>query len=440
MAQTIPSSHTRRTFLKGASLAATGLAMTNSTARSDESAGSKVGRTFKSTRREIRDAKTGRRLSQLTDGDSFDMPMYYYIPTYDRDGRAIVFQRYDARTGEVQLYKIDVASGETVQLTAAKTPNALWRPHLQSPGFGVRDLLCAVNTVGNEAIYFDDREIRAVRLDTLADRVIGRVPDDRTPSGLTGVSPDGRLFCYPHFDRTWWESNLPPKPQPERWEPRDSQLDVLEIATGKVTTLMYVNFWITHSNFYDNDRILFCHTATDYAVLLTDLRNPGQYENIRAHSADGWPNHYQATSKGITYEMLSNAKAGPTIAGIYDPDTHQRREFKLALGTNRLHIGRDPEARLWFYEGNLDDYPTIVYFPRLKAGELNRGQPLIGDEFTTYSNNQRLHYHPSVTPDRRHILFTGGDRRNQTNHLFLLDIADLADTQLVDRFPQVKSS
>jgi hypothetical protein len=52
-------------------------------------------------------------------------------------------------------------------------------------------------------------------------------------------------------------------------------------------------------------------------------------------------------------------------------------------------------------------------------------------DYATFSNNQRSHYHPSVTPDRKHILFTGGDSRNQTNHLFLLDISDLADTEIV---------
>jgi hypothetical protein len=417
----------RRDFLQRSSLAALGVAAVHAFPTSAQAA---VGRTFSSPRRELRDAQTGRKLVQLTAGDEFDMPMYYYIPTYSRDGRSIVFQRYDSRTGEVQLYKITVDTGETVQLTAAKTPNGLWRPHLQPPGFGVRDLLCAVNTATNEAVYFDDRSIRAVDLDTLADREIGRVPEDRTPSGLTGCTPNGKLFCYPHFDRAWWESNLPPKPQPERWEPRDSQLVVLDIATGKQTTLMYVNFWITHTNWYDDNRILFCHTATDYAVLMTDLRHPGQYENIRTHLADGWPNHYNVTNRGIMYEVLSAAAAGPTVGGIYDPDTRERREYKLAMGTKRLHIGRDPEARLWFFENTLDGKPTIFFYPKLEAGKLNRGQPLIGGDYATFSNNQRSHYHPSVTPDRRNILFTGGDARNQTNHLFLLDISDLADTQL----------
>lgn len=422
-----PRRVTRRGFLAGATASAVCASYPRHTLRAAESG---VGRTFRSERREITDSRTGRKLIQLTSGEQFDMPMYYFIPTYGRDGKTIVFQRFDAKTGEVQLYKIHVDTGATTQLTAAKTRNSLWRPHLQPQGFGVRDLLCAVNTTKNEAIYFDDREIHAVNIDTLADHLIGRVSEDRTPSGLTGVSPDGKLFCYPHFDRAWWESNLPPKKQPERWEPKDSALDVLDIETGKVTTLMYVNFWITHTNFYDNDRILFCHTATDFAVLMTDLRYPGQYENIRTHSADGWPNHYNVTSKGIMYEMLSKQRSGPTVAGIYDPDMRKRREYRLDMGQGRLHIGRDPDARLWFFETIVDGKPTILYFPKLDSKALNPGVSLMSGDYATYSNNQRSHFHPSVTPDRKHILFTGGDARNQTNHLFLLDIADLADTEM----------
>jgi hypothetical protein len=165
---------------------------------------------------------------------------------------------------------------------------------------------------------------------------------------------------------------------------------------------------------------------------MTNLRQPGQYENPRTHSADGWPNDYQATAPGRDVRDAERSPRRPARRRHLQPGHPQRREYKLAMGTSRLHIGRDPEARLWFFEGTVADFPTIVYFPRLQAGEVNRGQALIGNEFATYSNNQRSHFHPSVTPDRKHILFTGGDRRTKTNHLFLLDITDLADTQLVD--------
>ncbi len=47
---------------------------------------------------------------------------------------------------------------------------------------------------------------------------------------------------------------------------------------------------------------------------------------------------------------------------------------------------------------------------------------------------QRSHLHPTLLPDRRHILFTGPDAESETNHLFLLDVSDLAevDTEIVD--------
>src|SRR5437764_14910024 len=103
----------RRTFLKHAVHATAGTVLLGSSARGAED---KVGRSFRSERREIRDPKTGRRLIQLTAGDSFDMPMYYYIPTFGSDGKTIVFQRYNEHSGEVQLYKIHIDNGETVQL------------------------------------------------------------------------------------------------------------------------------------------------------------------------------------------------------------------------------------------------------------------------------------------------------------------------------------
>lgn len=423
------STFSRRDFVGCAAKAAAVVAAAPLLSRAAEAAPAE---SFVSERREVIDPQTGRRLIQLTSGDCFDMPMYYFIPTFARDNKTIVFYRYLPATGEIQLYKIHVDTGVTTRLTNAKTANSLWRPYLQKPGFGVRDLQSAVNRVTNEAIYFDSNVIRAVNIDTLADRVVGHVPEGRVPSGLTGVSPDGRLFCYPHFDRKWWEAQLPPHTAPpERWEPRDTRLVVVNLETGESTDVMLVNFWITHTHFYDDHRILFCHAATECAILMTDLRYPMQYVSIRTHAADGAPNHYNATSQGVMYEVFKENRARPPLAGIYHPDTRTRREYRLDIPDDRMHIGRDPEAKLWFYETQVGDGHGVVFFPSLAPDRLNPGVPLIGPAFDTYGVNQRSHYHPSVTPDRKHILFTGGDPRNQTNHLFLMDISDLKETTII---------
>ena len=46
----------------------------------------------------------------------------------------------------------------------------------------------------------------------------------------------------------------------------------------------------------------------------------------------------------------------------------------------------------------------------------------------TYGGGQKPHFHPQLTPDRRWILFTAGDPRSRTTHMFLLDVADLQDS------------
>jgi hypothetical protein len=379
-----------------------------------------IGDSFVSEPRESVDPVTGRRCIQLTAGDCFDYHLYYYIPSMTADGQTVVFYRHQGN--EVQLYKLDLETGRITRLTDAQTPNSLWRPWLQGPGHGVRDLLSAFNPVTNEAIYFDSNDIRAVNIHTLADRHLYTVPEDRVPCGLTGVSPDGTRFVFVHADKAWWEANL--ATGPNRHEARGGQLDLLTLETGKVRTLVRLNTWLTHSNFYDNHRVLFVHPPTENGILMTDLRG-GYYQHLRTRDALGRTTcHYQATCKGIMYE------AGNHMGGIYDPDTHIRQEYDLGL-TGYVHTGHDSEARLWFYEclDREHDIHGLYYFPVLAPDRVNEAVPLIAD-MTTYWLGQRSHFHPRLTPDRDYILFTGGDATSRSNHLFLLDVADLADTQL----------
>ncbi len=42
-------------------------------------------------------------------------------------------------------------------------------------------------------------------------------------------------------------------------------------------------------------------------------------------------------------------------------------------------------------------------------------------------------FHPQLTPDRDWILLTAGDPRSQTNHIWLLDVSDLAATRGITR-------
>ena len=73
------------------------------------------------TRAEWREERTpsGRRLRRLTDGGSNSYPLYYFVRSETPDRRYFVF--HSERSGKVQLYRLDLGTGEIGQLTDGHT-------------------------------------------------------------------------------------------------------------------------------------------------------------------------------------------------------------------------------------------------------------------------------------------------------------------------------
>ncbi len=386
----------------------------------------KPGDVSHSERREWTDPVTGRRMVQLTTGSGHDYPLYYYIPSFTADGQTLLFHRL--QEGEIQYHRLDLATGRTVCLTGARTPNALWRPWLQPPAIGVREFLGAFNQLTHELIYFDTDQLRAVHIDTLADRLVTCVPPGRAPCGLTGISPDGKHFVYPHADRAWWDAHL--AAGPDRTSAQAVALEVVNLATGETHTALLINTWVTHTHFYDNQRILFSHPPTEHGILITDLHGHG-YACLRPQTAHNTQTcHYHATERGVMYELNRYAPPidrGWGQMGIVDPDTRHSREYQL--NARITHMGHDPAGWLWFGEQLLDapNAPRVIgYCSRLEPDVINDFIPLTEPLLTCGDQRlQRAHTHPTLMPDRQHILLTVGDPRTQTNHPCLLDVSDL---------------
>ena len=70
------------------------------------------------------DPDTGRKVTRLTDGRSNSFALYYFTPSVTPDGRHLVF--HSERSGEVQLYRLDLKTGEIGQLTNGHTRDAGW--------------------------------------------------------------------------------------------------------------------------------------------------------------------------------------------------------------------------------------------------------------------------------------------------------------------------
>ena len=112
-----------------------------------------------------------------------------------------------------------------------------------------------------------------------------------------------------------------------------------------------------------------------------------------------------------------------------DPDTYACRDFRTDYPVS--HCGQDVEGKLWFghaYRMRPQVESFLAYLPSLHPDKLN-AFVLLTEGINTYGRGQRSHLHPVLLKDRRRILFTGPDHTTKTNHMFLLDVADLAPVE-----------
>src|SRR3569623_613976 len=103
------------------------------------------------------DPGTGRKVTRLTDGRSNSYALYYFTPSVTPDGRYFVF--HSERSGEVQLYRLDLQPGEIGQLTDGHTHDAGWAVWCEWHLDGIYNHLSAINLKTGDVFYFEDDQI-----------------------------------------------------------------------------------------------------------------------------------------------------------------------------------------------------------------------------------------------------------------------------------------
>ena len=89
-----------------------------------------VGRIYAAEWRDYPDPLTGRRVRQLTDSPAEDYHLYFYNPSVTPDGKYLIF--LSERTGVSNLFRLDLQSGEIVQLTDARPVRAEYWPFTEA--------------------------------------------------------------------------------------------------------------------------------------------------------------------------------------------------------------------------------------------------------------------------------------------------------------------
>jgi len=120
-----------------------------------------IGTRYPSERRTYRDAQTGRQVTQLTDSSAEDYHLYFYNPAVTPDGRYLIF--FSERTGLSNLFRLQLDSGEIVQLTEARPTRAEYWPFTGAVR-GAGACLAAIGSGGREIFYSEGQELWAVEI------------------------------------------------------------------------------------------------------------------------------------------------------------------------------------------------------------------------------------------------------------------------------------
>lgn len=209
------------------------------------------------------DAQTGRRVTQLTNSPAEDYHLYFYNPTVTHDNRHLVF--ISERTGISNLFRLDLDSGEIVQLSDAAPARADYYPFTYKPVSGVGACLSAIGAA--EVFYFVGTELFGVNPDTLQTRKLLQLPADRRPS-ILHADAAGTTLVFATWDEKLFgdyaEQLYAGKgfPNEAEYQKTTSTIHRLDTMTGQCDEILRMdNFWINHVLIHPTnlDLVLFCH-------------------------------------------------------------------------------------------------------------------------------------------------------------------------------------
>ena len=372
--------------------------------------------------------ETGRPWRQLTSGRANSYPLYYFIPSMTADSRYLIF--HSERSGWVQLYRLDMEKGDTVPLTDGHTRESGWaiwcQPHLR----GIYNHLSSLNAVRREVYYFQDDEIRATHVDTLANRLIRRMPG-RMPIGQTSFSPDGRLFAFIHTDqdryrRAFSDHEALINMGQFTWEGAHNQwrntiactVGLIDTGTGAYRDVVRLDYHVHHVLFLDDRRLLVNHPRNDNGMWTMNLDGSG-YRWLRPRDAHGSIVHQLITKRGIFYEASGSKQ---NWLGCYYPDRDTFEEVLLPQIQGYVHTGKDPAGRFLFFENHGKTHELFsLHFPF----QTPRARKLRSMALYPGSGGQRYHAHPFLSPDRKWLVYT--EVIDGFSQVCTLDVRDLVD-------------
>jgi oligogalacturonide lyase len=382
-----------------------------------------VGRMYPPEWRDYPDPLTGRWVRQLTNSSAEDYHLYFYNPSVTADSNYLIF--ISERSGVSNLFRMDLQSGEIVQLTDTRPVRAEYWPFTEAVK-GVGSCLPAIGNHSQEVFYFEGTNLFAVEIESLKQRQLLSLPSDRRPSMLQSngetlvfATWDEALFME-HSQRAYAGEKFPDE---HFFQETTSTIMRVDAVTGRAEEILCKEkFWINHVhlNPQNRDLILFCHEYSGRPDRMWLLDIPtGHYEPIPGQGADEWYEHEFWSSDGqrVCFHggLLNDSTQG--FCGWCSPDgANYVKAYHSTSGRAYAHYNLHPDGKTMVTDG--EARPGCISRVSLQGGR-QVFEVLCRHDSYTFGDDQRCHPHPSFTPDGRQVIFTSN--RTGSSNVYLTD-------------------
>ena len=380
-----------------------------------------AGHIYPSEQRTFADPRTGVEVTQLTayPGNSHHLYFTEY-GWYDSEKRLLISSERD---GAVNLFSVELATGEITQLTDL-TPLPLPRE--------VEFVRACINPVQPEAYFWYGYELRALNLQTAAQRTIYRMPDGFDVS-MTSCSADGKfvyssiaedmskhfkvdlLRGYVGFAETWAAHPLS---------------RIVQVATdGSTTKVVWEeNNWIGHANASPRfpHLLTFCHEGPWAKVenRIWGLNiDTGEAWKIRPREAEGEiVGHEYWHADGVTVGYHGKHPQRGDFFGHVRYDNTGRVEVAFEhIDSNHGHFHSNDTSLV------ISDVGPMIDLWRWNGTDYGAARALCSHDSSF--KIQQVHAHPRLNRDATQAVFCSD--RDGYGNVYVVGVPDFAELPLL---------
>ena len=348
------------------------------------------GKVYPNQRRKYRDSKTGRTVWQMTDTPGCTSHAFYFTQAGTTpDGRWLFYgSDRGGPKGQLNLFKMSLESGESVQLT--ESVSNLW-PRWAHP------------SPDGKEIYFieNNNHFKAVHTETLEERSLGTVENCHRPHQI-GVSPDNRFIVNGVLLEKKSEEDVLTKPHGFLIR---SAIVVIDTRTGAQHRLLDGNTPRTHVQ----------HSPTDPNLLLYCYGGPWWHVQrmwlIQADGTNNRPIFLQTRFEGAGHEFWADdgrtiyvtCNGGRQPQGLWAVDIKTGREWCVMAGPCVGHGTANAEQDRFVIDDMYFDCKTGLW---IAAKGSTAAQLLCQTGVDWHGKNQEHHPHPRFLPDGKTVSFS----------------------------------